>query len=91
LHHVTFLVDSVDEATKRLGEGGFGGMGYFPGDTELPAQVFIHPSSASGALVQLVERGFGAPHVAIDLDEVLAGRGIGGTGQPSPPPTYTLE
>lgn len=85
LHHVTFLVDSVDRATERVQETGLRAMGYFAGNEALPAQVFIHPSSASGALVQLVQRGSAAATARPSMQDVLEGRGVGGNGVPSPP------
>jgi methylmalonyl-CoA/ethylmalonyl-CoA epimerase len=85
LHHVTFLVDSVDRAAERVQASGLRTMGHFAGSESLPPQVFIHPSSASGALVQLVQRGFPAATAVPPLEEVLAGRGLGGNGIASPP------
>lgn len=53
LHHVTFQVASVDEATKALKEFGFepfGGRTY-----EGYKEVFIHPRDTGGVLIQLYE------------------------------------
>ena len=53
LHHVTFQVTSVDDATKELQEFGFepfGGRSY-----QGYKEVFIHPRDTGGVLIQLYE------------------------------------
>jgi methylmalonyl-CoA/ethylmalonyl-CoA epimerase len=56
LHHVTFEVESVSEATKALEQYGlkpFGGRDY-----KGYKEVFVHPASSGGVLFQLYEGDF---------------------------------
>ena len=55
LHHVTYEVESVEEATKALQEYGyepFGGRSY-----EGYKEVYMHPRDTGGVLFQLYEGG----------------------------------
>jgi methylmalonyl-CoA/ethylmalonyl-CoA epimerase len=56
LHHVTFEVESVDQATAALKEYGlqpFGGRDY-----KGYKEVFVHPQGSGGVLFQLYEGDF---------------------------------
>ena len=81
LHHVTFGVDDVKAAFARLGA-----RGYQPfGADEQWYQLFVHPRSAGGVLLQLMHRPVASQPVApMTMADVLAGRGYHGTGIPSP-------
>ena len=53
LHHVTFQVESVEQATKALRDSGcepFGGRSY-----ERYKEVYVHPRDSGGVLFQLYE------------------------------------
>lgn len=71
LHHLTYKVRDVVEAARRAEELGFQTLGLW---TEHPAwkEVFLHPSSAHGAVIQLAQWEDRAPRSA--LEDVLAGR-----------------
>jgi len=56
LHHVTFEVDSVEQATAALKQRGmepFGGRNY-----EKYKEVYVHPRDSGGVLFQLYEGDF---------------------------------
>jgi methylmalonyl-CoA/ethylmalonyl-CoA epimerase len=83
VHHVTFLVDDVQAAFDRLSAGGYQPFGA----DEKWFQLFVHPRNAGGVLLQLMRRQPDAPPVsrpAMTIDDVLAGRGLFGTGLSSP-------
>lgn len=53
LHHITFKVGDLDAAVRRAESLGFDTTGYHrTGDW---SEVFVHPRSANGVLVQLAE------------------------------------
>jgi methylmalonyl-CoA/ethylmalonyl-CoA epimerase len=83
LHHVTFLVDDV-----RAAFDSFAARGYEPfGADERWLQMFVHPRSAGGVLLQLMVRRPASERAslpALSIEEVLAGRGLSGTGVSSP-------
>jgi methylmalonyl-CoA/ethylmalonyl-CoA epimerase len=84
VHHLTFLVDEIEEAVRHLRAAGFSVTS--PGlDDPQWREVFIHPREASGTLIQLAQvgEGFGASG-ALTLEDVLQGRGSHGTAVPSP-------
>jgi methylmalonyl-CoA/ethylmalonyl-CoA epimerase len=84
LHHVTFKVADVLRAARAVEASGYRITGLHLDDPDW-REVFVHPRSAQGVLVQLAEVPADAalePEIA--LDEVLAGRGYGGNGEPSP-------
>jgi len=85
LHHVTFKVDDVVAAARAAEAAGLTVVGLYTDDPEWK-EAFVHPRSASGVLVQLAQAAPGVPRRATDfgLDDVLAGRGAGGNGEPSP-------
>jgi methylmalonyl-CoA/ethylmalonyl-CoA epimerase len=81
LHHVTFLVDDVQEAHARLTRNGYQPFG----SDESWYQLFVHPRNANGVLVQLmVRREYRLGREPITMEDVLAGHGYNGTGIPSP-------
>jgi methylmalonyl-CoA/ethylmalonyl-CoA epimerase len=83
LHHVTLLVDDIQAGFVRLAAGGYEPFGMDAGH----AQLFVHPRSAGGVLLQLMRRHAGAiaqQSAAMTIEDVLAGRGINGTGLDSP-------
>lgn len=79
VHHVTFLVDDVKRSFEILAA-----RGYAPfGADESWTQLFVHPRDANGVLVQLmIRRAYEYPQMTIE--DVLAGRGLNGTGILSP-------
>jgi methylmalonyl-CoA/ethylmalonyl-CoA epimerase len=85
LHHVTFKVVDLQAAVRAAEAAGLTVVGLYADDPHWK-EAFLHPRSASGVLVQLAEAtpGFppATPHVT--LEDVLAGRGIPGNGEPSP-------
>ena len=72
VHHVTVLVDDVDETIARLAAAGFRTTGRSE-PTDMWHEVYVHPRDAAGCLVQLVRagRGYGEP-VPITPAEILA-------------------
>ena len=83
VHHVTFLVDDVRAAFDRLAA-----RGYEPfGAGEEWFQLFVHPRQAGGVLLQLMRRQAAGATVStptMTIEDVLAGRGLFGTGIASP-------
>ena len=53
-HHMTCMVDDVEEAARRLEEAGFGTVDTRSG-TDFWDETYIRPSSAFGTLVQLAD------------------------------------
>jgi methylmalonyl-CoA/ethylmalonyl-CoA epimerase len=84
LHHLTFTVPDITAALRRVVEMGLTATAVNfdnPGWQEL----FLHPRQAHGALIQLAQPGSRPWGVAgLTLEDVLAGRGPGGNGRPSP-------
>lgn len=82
-HHLTFKVPDIRRAVADLERHGFD---LRVGDLDHPTwrEVFVHPRSAHGVLVQVVESYPEPDGRATTLDDVLAGRGHSGTGVPSP-------
>jgi methylmalonyl-CoA/ethylmalonyl-CoA epimerase len=85
LHHVTFKVDDVLAAAAAAEAAGMTVVGLYTDDPEWK-EAFVHPRSAWGVLVQLAQPGPGIPRKAVGygLEDVLAGRGTLGNGEPSP-------
>ncbi|MBI4258062.1 MAG: VOC family protein [Thaumarchaeota archaeon] len=54
MHHVTFEVDSIEEAVKNLESQGFRIVGRSDEDPEWK-MAFIHPKSTYGVLIQIFE------------------------------------
>jgi methylmalonyl-CoA/ethylmalonyl-CoA epimerase len=82
LHHITFLVDDLEQAIAAVEA-----LGYTPTNPYLenPAwrEVFLHPKQALGTLLQLVQT-TGSRLRPSSIEEILAGTGPGGNGTPSP-------
>ena len=72
VHHLTVLVEDVDETVARLRAAGFRTVGRGEA-TERWDEVYIHPRDAAGCLIQLVRAGagYGEP-VPITAAEILA-------------------
>jgi methylmalonyl-CoA/ethylmalonyl-CoA epimerase len=85
LHHVTFKVADIRAAIERMEAAGIPLTGAFLDDPNW-REVFVHPREASGVLVQLAQAAPGYPPRPgnLTIDDVLAGRGATGTGEPSP-------
>lgn len=57
LHHISLLVDDVEQAVSSLRAKGVQLIGEEPEQvTETAKSIFIHPRSASGILFELVQR-----------------------------------
>ncbi|HEY4026623.1 MAG TPA: VOC family protein [Candidatus Dormibacteraeota bacterium] len=83
LHHITFKVPDMELAVEELRRRGYRLTGLYLDDPEWQ-EVFLHPREAHGVLVQLAHEGEHPPAPSMTLEDVLAGRGHGGTGVPSP-------
>jgi methylmalonyl-CoA/ethylmalonyl-CoA epimerase len=72
VHHLTVLVDDVDETIGRLSAAGFRTTGRSE-PTAMWHEVYVHPRDAAGCLIQLVRagRGYGDP-VPVTAAEILA-------------------
>jgi len=62
VHHVTVLVDDVDDTIARLSAAGFRTTGRSE-PTDMWHEVYVHPRDAAGCLFQIVRagRGYGEP------------------------------
>ncbi|MCX7757311.1 MAG: FeoA domain-containing protein [candidate division WOR-3 bacterium] len=56
LHHIAFLVNSIDIWVKKLKEKNIRFIFNEPGSSEQGRSIFIHPEDAFGVLIELVER-----------------------------------
>lgn len=83
LHHVTFTVPDLHDAITELERAGFTVHGESTADARWQ-EVFVHPKSANGVLVQFAQTGPGYGADPFDLERVLAGHGNQGNQQPSP-------
>lgn len=85
VHHLTFKVDDIERSVRLLVDAGFTATALHLDDEDWK-EVFLHPKEAFGVLVQLAQAGPGFVDRLPDMtiDDVLAGRGDPGTGQPSP-------
>jgi methylmalonyl-CoA/ethylmalonyl-CoA epimerase len=86
LHHVTFVVTDLRRAITLLERHGITPTSVFF-DDEYWSEAFLHPRDASGTLLQLAQKGPGFLSVdwdTITIEDVLAGRGQHGNGEPSP-------
>lgn len=72
VHHVTVLVEDVDETVARLAAAGFRTVGRGE-PTQRWHEVYVHPRDAAGCLIQLVRAGsgYGEP-VPVTAAEILA-------------------
>lgn len=73
VHHLTFKVTELDAAVRRAADLGLETTGYHR--TPEWSEVFIHPRSAHGVVIQLAEWADGK-RWAESLDQVLAGEAI---------------
>lgn len=55
LHHIAFRVANLEQLIKRLKEKGVKLIPEEPREDELRKYVFIHPKSAHGVLIELME------------------------------------
>ena len=55
IHHLCFLVDSVEESCRRLEEAGCRLIGGIRSGSEGTRIAFVHPSGTGGVLVELRE------------------------------------
>lgn len=84
LHHVTFKVNSIENAVQAMKASGYSLTGLHLADVSW-REVFLHPREAYGTLVQLAQgEGEYAGPDALTLEGVLAGLGSHGNGTPSP-------
>jgi methylmalonyl-CoA/ethylmalonyl-CoA epimerase len=56
LHHITFLVPSVEQAIEVLHDRGYETFGERPDDPQW-AEAFVHPRDAGGVLLQIATPG----------------------------------
>jgi methylmalonyl-CoA/ethylmalonyl-CoA epimerase len=73
VHHMTFKVTNLDAAVDRAHTFGLETTGY--SRTPLWSEVFIHPKTAHGVVIQLAEWSDGR-YWATSYEDVLAGRVI---------------
>lgn len=74
LHHMTFKVRDLAAAARRATELGFETTGYHE-DPEW-SEVFLHPRTTGGALIQLAAWDGSNSWAGPSLEDVLAGRSI---------------
>lgn len=72
LHHVTFAVDDIDAAVAVLDAHGIEHFGLVHDPAGLWSEVFVHPRSNGGVLVQLAQMGDFSGVVSKDLTTLLA-------------------
>lgn len=72
VHHLTFKVRDVEAAAARASELGFEttGLNLHP----MWSEVFLHPRSAHGTVIQLAAWADDSPWEGATLEDVLAGR-----------------
>ncbi len=83
LHHLTFKVPDIERALAALDERGYPVVGVHL-DNPSWREAFLHPKQANGVLVQIAQGGDSPPGADLTIEDLLAGRGAGGTGVPSP-------
>jgi methylmalonyl-CoA/ethylmalonyl-CoA epimerase len=71
-HHLTFDVDDIDDAVAVLASHGIAYFGLHHDPQALWSEVFVHPRSNGGTLVQLAQIGDLSSVVTKSLDELLA-------------------
>jgi methylmalonyl-CoA epimerase len=71
-HHITFAVDDIDAAVAALDAHGVEHFGLAHDPTGFWSEVFVHPRSNGGVLVQLAQIGDFSGVVTKDLDVLLA-------------------
>jgi methylmalonyl-CoA/ethylmalonyl-CoA epimerase len=83
LHHVTYLVPDLRHAIDATERAGYTVHGEYT-DDDYWQEVFVHPRQANGVLLQLAQPGADYGPDPYTLEDVLAGKSRGGTGDPSP-------
>ena len=76
MHHVTLKVTDLKQASAICEAAGFRVTGH--SESDMWSEVFIHPRSANGSLIQLAQWNY-TETLANSLDDVLAGRVIDDT------------
>jgi methylmalonyl-CoA epimerase len=71
-HHITFAVDDIDVAVAVLDAHGVEHFGLAHDPSGFWSEVFVHPRSNGGVLVQLAQIGDITDVVTRDLDALLA-------------------
>jgi methylmalonyl-CoA epimerase len=71
-HHITFAVDDIDSAVAALDAHGVEHFGLVHDPTGFWSEVFVHPRSNGGVLVQLAQIGDFSDVVSKDLGVLLA-------------------
>jgi len=71
-HHITFAVDDIDAAVAVLDAHGVEHFGLAHDPAGFWSEVFVHPRSNGGVLVQLAQIGDFSDVVSKDLDVLLA-------------------
>lgn len=71
-HHITFAVDDIDAAVAVLDAHGVEHFGLAHDPTGFWSEVFVHPRSNGGVLVQLAQIGDFVDVVSQDLGVLLA-------------------
>jgi methylmalonyl-CoA epimerase len=71
-HHITFAVDDIDAAVAILDAHGVEHFGLAHDPAGFWSEVFVHPRSNGGVLVQLAQMGDFTDVVSKDLDVLLA-------------------
>ena len=71
-HHITFAVDDIDAAVAVLDTHGVEHFGLAHDPSGFWSEVFVHPRSNGGVLVQLAQIGDFSDVVSKDLDVLLA-------------------
>lgn len=74
VHHLTVLVDDVDDTVARLDAAGFRAIGRSEPTTSWH-EAYVHPRDAAGCLIQLVRAGagYGNP-VPVTIEDILGDR-----------------
>jgi methylmalonyl-CoA/ethylmalonyl-CoA epimerase len=72
VHHITFAVDDLESAVVALHARGVDTFGHVADPEGIWSEVFVHPRSNGGVLVQLAQIGDLASVVTRDRDELLA-------------------
>jgi methylmalonyl-CoA epimerase len=71
-HHITFAVDDIEDAVAVLDARGVEHFGFQHDPSGYWSEVFVHPRSNGGVLVQLAQIGDVSDVVSKDLDVLLA-------------------
>ena len=71
-HHMTYAVDDIDAAVAVLDAHGVEHFGLSHDPSGFWSEVFVHPRSNGGVLVQLAQIGEFTDVVSKDLDVLLA-------------------